>query len=68
MFVLLALNLKFEKLSFYRDSYWPGGVVAEESGERAADVRQRLRMVTKAKMLGSIPGSTHIYIVFNNKK
>ena len=42
---------------FYRDSYWPGGVLAEASPERPLDAKRRLRMVTKAKMLGSIPGT-----------
>lgn len=60
-----GLCVRLENLRIYirqmvrllcRDSYWPGGVLAEEAPERPKDVRQRLRMVTRAKMYGSIPG------------
>eukprot|EP00111_Clytia_hemisphaerica_P023389 TCONS_00068881-protein len=44
-----------EYVKQFRDSYWPGGVLAEENPERPSDAKRRLRMVTKAKMLGSIP-------------
>lgn len=44
-----------EYLKQFRDSYWPGGVLAEAAPERPYDVQRRLRMVTKAKMIGSIP-------------
>ena len=40
----------------YRDSYWPGGVLAETSPERKKDVKVRTRMAAKTKMFGSIPG------------
>eukprot|EP00794_Sanderia_malayensis_P003259 gene3259-3740_t len=44
-----------EYVKMFRDSFWPGGVLAEPYPERPYDVRRRMRMVTKAKMLGSIP-------------
>jgi len=44
-----------EYLKTFRDSYWPNGVLAEDSPGREPDVRRRMRMVTKAKMIGSIP-------------
>ncbi|XP_065667120.1 sorting nexin-13 isoform X3 [Hydra vulgaris] len=44
-----------EYLKQFRDAYWPGGVLAEATPERDIDTRRKMRMVTKAKMLGSIP-------------
>lgn len=44
-----------EYVKQFRDSYWPGGVLAEISPKRPEDAKRRLRMVTKAKMIGSIP-------------
>lgn len=54
-FILFITNKQWSTF-FCRDSYWPGGILAEENAERPVDVKQRLRMVTKAKMFGSIPG------------
>ena len=39
-----------------RNSFWPGGVLAESAPERAADVKIRTRVTAKTKMYGSIPG------------
>ena len=44
-----------EYVKHFRDSYWPGGVLAECLPERGTDVKRRMRMVTKAKMIGGIP-------------
>lgn len=44
-----------EYVRHFRDSYWPGGVLAEAQPERSHDVKRRMRMVTKAKMIGGIP-------------
>ena len=44
-----------ELVKHFRDSYWPGGILAEPLVERSLDVKSRMRMVTKAKMIGGIP-------------
>lgn len=44
-----------EYVKMFRDSFWPNGVLAEPYQLRAYDVQRRMRMVTKAKMFGSIP-------------
>lgn len=41
---------------YFRDSFWPGGVLAETSPERKKDVKVRTRVAAKTKMFGSIPG------------
>lgn len=41
---------------FFRDSFWPGGVLAEPRTERKLDVKMRTRVAGKTKMYGSIPG------------
>ncbi|XP_073236247.1 sorting nexin-13-like isoform X3 [Porites lutea] len=38
-----------------RDSFWPGGILAETSPERKKDVKVRTRVAAKTKMFGSIP-------------
>ena len=44
-----------EYVKMFRDSFWPNGVIAEPYEKRSFDIQRRMRMVTKAKMLGSIP-------------
>lgn len=44
-----------EYVKMFRDSFWPNGVLAEPYQVRPYDVQRRMRMVTKAKMFGSIP-------------
>lgn len=44
-----------EYVKLFRDSYWPGGVLAETSPERKKDVKVRTRVAAKTKMFGSIP-------------
>lgn len=44
-----------EYVRHFRDSYWPGGVLADSLPERPPDVKRRMRMVTKAKMIGAMP-------------
>lgn len=39
----------------FRDSYWPGGILAEASQERKKDVKIRTRVAAKTKIFGSIP-------------
>eukprot|EP00795_Rhopilema_esculentum_P014548 gene14548-5617_t len=46
-----------EYVKTFRDSFWPGGILAEPYPIRPYDVCRRMRMVTKAKMFGSIPGT-----------
>lgn len=41
---------------YFRDSYWPGGILAEASQERKKDVKIRTRVAAKTKIFGSIPG------------
>ena len=40
----------------FRDSFWPGGVLAESHPDRKKDVKVRTRVAAKTKMFGSIPG------------
>ena len=44
-----------EYVKMFRDSFWPNGILAEPYEKRPYDVQRRMRMVTKAKMFGSIP-------------
>ncbi|XP_068670390.1 sorting nexin-13-like isoform X2 [Montipora foliosa] len=44
-----------EYVKLFRDSFWPGGVLAESSPERKKDVKVRTRVAAKTKMFGSIP-------------
>ena len=44
-----------EYVKMFRDSFWPNGILAEPYEKRPYDVERRMRMVTKAKMFGSIP-------------
>lgn len=44
-----------EYVKLFRDSFWPGGVLAESSSERKKDVKVRTRVAAKTKMFGSIP-------------
>lgn len=44
-----------EYVKLFRDSFWPGGVLAETSPERKKDVKVRTRVAAKTKMFGSIP-------------
>ena len=44
-----------EYVKMFRDSFWPNGVLAEPYQVRPYDIQRRMRMVTKAKMFGSIP-------------
>ncbi|XP_039256742.2 sorting nexin-13-like isoform X1 [Styela clava] len=39
----------------FRDSFWPGGILAEKAPERDMAVRMRTRVLTKSKLLGAIP-------------
>lgn len=51
----------YNKYVIYRDSFWPGGELAEPRSERKTDVKMRTRVASKTKMFGSIPGTTHLY-------
>ncbi|KAL3831550.1 hypothetical protein ACJMK2_023289 [Sinanodonta woodiana] len=44
-----------EYIKNLRDSFWPGGILAEPRPPRDQNTRMRTRVVCKAKMLGSIP-------------
>lgn len=44
-----------EYVKLFRDSYWPGGILAEASPERKKDVKVRTRVAAKTKIFGSIP-------------
>ncbi|CAH3124187.1 unnamed protein product [Pocillopora meandrina] len=44
-----------EYVKLFRDSYWPGGILAEASQERKKDVKIRTRVAAKTKIFGSIP-------------
>jgi len=57
-----------EYVKQFRDSYWPGGILAEENAERPIDVKQRLKMVTKAKMFGSIPDELKRFLGTENAR
>ena len=54
------LGIYFKNDAFFmcsRDSFWPGGVLAESSPDRKKDVKVRTRVAAKTKMFGSIPGN-----------
>lgn len=44
-----------EYVKLFRDSYWPGGILAETFPERKKDVKIRTRVAAKTKIFGSIP-------------
>ncbi|EDO37622.1 predicted protein, partial [Nematostella vectensis] len=44
-----------EYVKMFRESFWPGGVLAESAPERASDIKLRTRVAAKTKMYGSIP-------------
>jgi sorting nexin-13 len=58
-----STNQIAEYVKLFRESYWPGGVLAEPAAERPYDVRRRMRVVTKARMIGSISGAISYFIV-----
>ncbi|XP_069111090.1 sorting nexin-13-like isoform X1 [Argopecten irradians] len=70
-----------EYVKTFRDSFWPGGVLAEPQPPRSLNTKMRTRVACKAKMLGSVPdemrtlmgtetiklGVTRIFDMFQNK-
>lgn len=41
---------------FYRDSYWPNGILAETPPRRDKNIRMRTRVAAKTNLLGIMPG------------
>ena len=44
------------KFCFFRESFWPNGILAEATPVREDSVKLRTRVTTKAKMFSGIPG------------
>ena len=44
------------KISFFRDDFWPSGILADKAPERDASIRNITQVLCKAKLLGIVSG------------
>uniref|UniRef100_A0A914XQG5 protein-ribulosamine 3-kinase n=1 Tax=Plectus sambesii TaxID=2011161 RepID=A0A914XQG5_9BILA len=51
-----------EYLRAFKNSFWPGGVLAEPAPLRPENIQLRTRVVAKAKMLASLPDELRLFI------
>ena len=63
-----GLGLENINILCWRDSFWPGGILAETSPERKKDLKVRTRVAAKTKMFGSIPGIYIFCRLFSSSK
>ena len=62
-------NYMFIKMVFicfcfsFRESFWPGGILAEVAPERSENVKLRTLVAAKVKLFSSIPGRCDIKMI-----
>ena len=50
------MKLIHKKKPFFRDSFWPNGILADKPPERDLSVRHITQVLCKAKLLGIVSG------------